>query len=143
MKDLYTEDGILLPDEERITKLGTFLRKFSIDEIPQLFNILKLEVSFIGPRPLLVEYLPLYNDEQIKRHNVKPGVSGLAQVNGRNATSWEERLNYDIEYVHNISFLLDAQIFFLTLKKVFLADGVTTESGKSMPKFTGSQSNIK
>ncbi len=139
MLDLYDDNGNLLPDEERLTKMGSFLRKFSIDEIPQLLNVFKLELSFIGPRPLLVEYLPLYNKEQIKRHDVKPGLSGLAQINGRNVTTWEKRFEYDLEYVRNISLKLDVKIILLTFKKVFFADGIMTGSGKPMPKFTGNE----
>lgn len=120
MNDKRDDSGKLLPNHKRITPLGAFLRRTSLDEIPQLFNILKGDVSFIGPRPLEVRYLSFYSEEQKKRHNVKPGLSGWAQVNGRNAISWEQKFEYDIFYVENQSFQLDLKIFFMTIKKVIL-----------------------
>ena len=119
MNDKKDEEGKLLPNHQRITRLGAFLRKSSLDEIPQLWNVIKGDVSFIRPRPLEMRYLPLYTQEQNRRHEVKPGLSGWAQVNGRNAISWEKKFEYDLYYVDNQSFLLDIKIFFLTLKKVF------------------------
>lgn len=118
------EDGELLPDEQRITPLGKFLRKSSLDELPQLFNVLRGDMSFVGPRPLVPQYLPYYTEEEKLRHSVRPGITGLAQVNGRNAISWDRKLAYDVEYVKNISFLNDIKILFLTAKKVLSGSGV-------------------
>ena len=126
MTDDIDSEGNLLSDEKRLTKLGSFIRKTSLDEIPQLINILKTDMSFIGPRPLLVEYLPLYNDEQKKRHLIKPGITGWAQVNGRNAISWQKKLELDVWYVENISFLLDLKIIYLTFKKVTASEGINS-----------------
>ncbi|MBD3794027.1 MAG: sugar transferase, partial [Campylobacterales bacterium] len=126
--------GNLLPDSERLQGIGELIRTLSLDELPQLLNILKGEMSFIGPRPLLVEYLPLYTQEQFKRHNVKPGITGWAQINGRNAISWEEKFRYDIEYVNNISFAFDLKIFFLTLKKVVMREGISQQGEATMEK---------
>jgi len=137
MTDEKDEKGELLPDYMRLKGFGAFVRSTSLDELPQLFNVLKGDMSFIGPRPLLVEYLPLYDKEQKKRHNVKPGITGLAQVNGRNAISWKKKFEYDIEYVDNISFLADLRIIVKTLKKVFAREGVTQEGHASMEKFNG------
>jgi len=131
-------NGELLPDEQRLYGVGKKIRSLSLDELPQLFNVLKGEMSFIGPRPLLVEYLPLYNQEQKKRHNVKPGITGLAQVNGRNAISWEEKFKYDVEYVKNLSFWLDMKILYLTVLKVLKKDGISQEGHVTMEKFRGS-----
>ncbi len=131
------ENGKLLPDEKRLKGVGKFIRSTSLDEIPQLFNVLKGDMSFIGPRPLLVEYLPLYNDRQKKRHDVKPGITGWAQVNGRNAISWKKKLEYDVWYVENISFLLDMKILWLTFLKVIIRDGVNSNTHATMEKFTG------
>lgn len=117
MTDEKDEKGELLPDEIRLTKFGKFLRSTSLDELPELFNILKGDMSFVGPRPLLVQYLPLYNEHQKRRHEVRPGLSGWAQVNGRNAISWEEKFDYDVEYVDHISFILDCKIIFMTIKR--------------------------
>ena len=127
----------LLPDEERMTALGSFLRKYSLDELPQLFNVLKGDLSLVGPRPLLMEYLPLYSLEQARRHLVRPGVTGWAQVNGRNAISWEDKFRLDVWYVDNQSFLLDVKILLLTVKKVFLSEGITAEGEVTMSRFTG------
>ncbi|MFV0481259.1 MAG: sugar transferase [Campylobacteraceae bacterium] len=134
-------DGNLLPDEKRLTKVGKFIRSTSLDELPQFFNILKGDMSFVGPRPLLVEYLPLYNDFQKQRHNVKPGVTGWAQVNGRNTLSWDQKFEYDVWYVKNQSFLLDMKIIFLTIKLVLKRDGVSSKTSATMEKFEGSRSN--
>ena len=130
-------NGELLPNHLRLTKFGKVLRATSLDELPELFNILKGDMSIIGPRPLLVEYLPLYNEEQKRRHDVRPGLSGLAQVNGRNAISWEEKFEYDIQYVSNISFLLDIKIVILTFLKVFKREGVNKNENITMEKFKG------
>lgn len=127
----------LLPDNQRLTRLGSFVRKTSLDEIPQLFNVLKGEMSLIGPRPLLPEYLPLYNDIQKKRHQVRPGITGWAQVNGRNSIGWEEKFILDIYYVNNFSFAMDLKVLFLTIKKVLLREGVTSVTSVSMEKFKG------
>lgn len=139
MTDARDSEGNLLPDEDRLTKIGQIIRKTSLDEIPQLINIIKGDMSFIGPRPLLVEYLPLYNDTQRRRHEVKPGISGWAQVNGRNAISWEKKFEYDIWYVDHQSFLLDLKILFLTIFKVFKAEGISGEHVATMKKFEGSR----
>jgi len=137
MNDFKDEKGNLLPDKDRLTKVGLFVRKTSLDEIPQLLNVIKGDMSLIGPRPLLVEYLPLYNDEQKKRHNVKPGITGWAQINGRNAISWEEKFKLDVYYVKNISFLLDLKILFLTLKKVIASEDISSDTSVTMEKFKG------
>jgi len=131
------ENGNLLPDEKRLKGVGKAIRSLSLDELPQLFNVLKGDMSFIGPRPLLVEYLPLYNKRQRRRHEVKPGITGLAQVNGRNAISWQERFEYDIYYVDNISFWLDLKIALLTVKKVLKQEGISQEGEATMEKFNG------
>ena len=138
MNDKKDINGNLLPDIERLTKIGAFVRKTSLDELPQLINVLKGDMSLIGPRPLLVEYLPLYNAEQKKRHNVKPGITGWAQVNGRNSLSWENKFNFDIWYINNISFCLDIKIFLITILKIFKRDGITSETHATMEKFKGS-----
>jgi len=137
MTDERDENGELLPNHMRLTKFGKILRSTSLDELPQLFNILRGDMSFIGPRPLLVEYLPLYNERQRRRHNVRPGLSGLAQVNGRNAISWEEKFDYDIEYVENISFLLDLKLILSTFLKVFKREGINKSENVTMEKFKG------
>ena len=137
MTDEKDDKGNLLPDEVRLTKFGKFLRSTSLDELPELWNILVGDMSIIGPRPLLVKYLPLYNEEQRKRHNVRPGLTGLAQVNGRNALSWEEKFNYDIQYVENVTFLNDIKIFFLTIKKVFNKEGINSDTSATMEEFRG------
>lgn len=130
--------GNLLPDAERLNGIGQFIRNFSLDELPQLINVLKGEMSFIGPRPLLPEYLTLYTPQQAQRHNVKPGITGWAQINGRNAISWEEKFRYDIEYVENISFGFDLKIFYRTFTKVFIKEGISQEGEATMGKFKGS-----
>jgi lipopolysaccharide/colanic/teichoic acid biosynthesis glycosyltransferase len=137
MTDERDEDSELLPDSVRLTKFGKFLRSTSLDELPELFNILAGDMSIIGPRPLLVQYLPLYNEHQKRRHVVRPGLSGWAQVNGRNAISWEDRFKLDVEYVDNVSFLLDWKIIFLTLKKVFIREGINSETSVTMDGFKG------
>lgn len=138
MTDEHDENGDLLPDEIRLTKFGKFLRSTSLDELPELFNILKGDMSIIGPRPLLVEYLPLYNEHQKRRHEVRPGLSGLAQVNGRNAISWEEKFDLDVQYVDNITFIGDWKIIFQTIKKVFVREGINSEAAATMEPFRGS-----
>ncbi|MDY8136280.1 sugar transferase [Aquimarina sp. 2201CG5-10] len=137
MNDKKDEHGELLPYEYRITKIGAFVRKYSLDEIPQLFNVLKGDMSVIGPRPLLVQYLPLYNDQQKRRHDVKPGITGWAQVNGRNAISWKQKFEYDVWYVDNISLGLDIKIIIKTIKKVLIKEGVNSQDNLNMPVFTG------
>ncbi len=133
-RDLH---GNLLPDKERLTPVGTFIRKTSLDELPQLFNVLAGDMSFVGPRPLLVEYLALYNPEQLRRHRVKPGITGWAQVNGRNTVLWPQRFAYDIWYVDHLSFGLDIKILFLTVLKVLKAEGISSETSVTMEKFNG------
>ena len=139
MTDARDANGNLLPDEVRLTKFGKLLRSTSLDELPELFNILKGDMSIIGPRPLLVEYLPRYNEEQKHRHDVRPGLSGLAQVNGRNAISWEEKFKYDVEYVRNITFLGDCRIIIQTVKNVIKRDGISAEGSATMEKFQGTK----
>lgn len=138
MTDETDINGELLPDEIRLTSFGKFLRSTSLDELPELFNILKGDMSIIGPRPLLVRYLPLYNEEQKHRHDVLPGLTGWAQVNGRNAISWEKKFEYDVWYTQNISFLLDIKILFMTVKKVFVKEGINSGTCETMEEFTGS-----
>lgn len=137
MRDDKDEKGELLPDSERLTWIGKIVRKTSMDEIPQLLNILNGDMSFIGPRPLLVEYLPLYSEEQSQRHWVTPGITGWAQINGRNTISWQKKFEYDVWYVQNQSFLLDLKIIFMTIFKVFKAEGVSGEGVATMEKFKG------
>lgn len=137
MNDRNDSNGNLLPDDVRLTKIGNFVRKTSLDEIPQLLNVLKGDMSLIGPRPLLPEYLPLYSAEQNKRHLVRPGITGWAQVNGRNAISWEQKFKLDFWYVENVSFLLDLKILWLTLKKVLVKEGISSATSATMEKFTG------
>jgi lipopolysaccharide/colanic/teichoic acid biosynthesis glycosyltransferase len=138
MNDKKDSDGTLLSDAERLTPVGAFVRKTSLDEIPQLINVLKGDMSLIGPRPLLVQYLPLYNEHQARRHEVRPGITGWAQVNGRNAISWNQKFDYDVWYVDNLSFILDVKIFFLTAKKVFVREGISQEGQATMEPFKGS-----
>lgn len=138
MTDERDENGELLPDSVRLTRFGKFLRSTSLDELPELFNILVGDMSIVGPRPLLVQYLPLYNEHQKRRHDVRPGLSGWAQVNGRNAISWEDKFNLDVEYVDSVSFISDLKIIFLTLKKVFVREGINSETAATMEPFKGS-----
>ncbi len=138
MNDKKDRCGNLLPDKQRLTKIGQIVRKLSLDEIPQLLNVIKGDMSLIGPRPLLPEYLELYNDFQKRRHEVKPGISGWAQVNGRNAISWENKFELDVFYVDNISFLLDMKIILLTIKKVLVSEGISSETSATMEAFKGS-----
>ena len=140
MTDERDSNGELLSDHIRLTSFGRFLRKYSLDELPQLFNVVKGDISLVGPRPLLMEYLPLYTEEQAKRHNVRPGITGWAQVNGRNAISWEEKFKLDVWYVENQSFLLDMKILFLTVIKVFKSEGINQEGHVTIEKFYGSDS---
>lgn len=139
MNDKTGSNGELLSDSKRLTPFGKFVRKTSLDEIPQLLNVLKGDMSLIGPRPLLVEYLSRYNEEQKRRHNVRPGITGLAQVNGRNALSWKDKFKYDLEYVDNLSFFLDLKIFFMTFLKVFNSEGISQEGQVTMSKFMGNE----
>jgi lipopolysaccharide/colanic/teichoic acid biosynthesis glycosyltransferase len=138
MLDALDAQGNLLPDSERMTPLGQFLRTTSLDELPELWNVLKGDMSLVGPRPLLMEYLPLYSKEQYRRHDVRPGVTGWAQVNGRNSISWDEKFKLDVWYVNNQSLWLDLKILFLTVKKVLVRDGISGEGEVTMSKFTGS-----
>ena len=139
MTNKTDKDGKLLPDEQRLAGIGKFIRSTSLDELPQLFNVLKGEMSFVGPRPLLIEYLPLYNDEQKTRHNVKPGITGWAQVNGRNVISWEEKFKYDVWYVENHSFFLDIKILWITFSKVLSRSDVSSGRSITMEKFQGNK----
>ena len=139
MRDAYDENGKPLPDKDRITPVGAWVRKLSLDELPQLINVLKGDMSLVGPRPLLVKYLPLYNDEQKRRHDVKPGITGWAQVNGRNAISWEQKFDYDVWYVDNQSFWLDIKILWLTFLKVVKRSDISSSTSSTMEKFTGSK----
>jgi len=139
MKDAVDAQGNPLPDSERLTPFGQFLRSSSLDELPELWNVLKGDMSLVGPRPLLMEYLPLYTPEQYRRHEVRPGVTGWAQINGRNALSWEEKFQLDVWYVDNRSLWLDIKILFLTVKKVVIRDGISADGEATMPKFTGSR----
>ena len=133
------KDGNLLPDDVRLTHYGEILRSTSLDELPELLNILKGDMSIVGPRPLLVQYLPLYNEEQRHRHDVRPGLTGWAQVNGRNSITWEDKFRYDVWYVRNISFILDVKILFLTVKKVFCREGISAENSATMEDFQGTK----
>jgi len=137
MTNEKSENGNLLPDEQRLVGIGKFIRSTSLDELPQLFNVLKGEMSFVGPRPLLIEYIDLYNNEQKRRHDVKPGITGWAQVNGRNAISWEQKFEYDVWYVDNQSFFLDIKILWLTFLKVVKRSDISSSSSATMEKFTG------
>ena len=143
MTDERRSDGQLLPDAERLTSFGRFLRGSSLDELPELWNVLKGDMSLVGPRPLLMEYLPLYTPEQARRHEVRPGITGWAQVNGRNAISWEEKFALDVWYVDNRTFWLDIKILWLTVKKVLVRDGISASGEATMPKFQGSQTKSK
>ncbi|WP_288313208.1 sugar transferase [uncultured Eubacterium sp.] len=137
MTDERDENGELLPDEVRLTKFGKFLRSTSIDELPELFNILKGDMSVIGPRPLLVEYIPRYNEHQHRRHEVRPGLSGWAQVNGRNTVSWEDKFDMDVHYVDNYSFAMDVKILFMTVLNVIKKEGISSETSATMEVFMG------
>jgi undecaprenyl phosphate N,N'-diacetylbacillosamine 1-phosphate transferase len=139
MTDEKDAKGELLPDSVRLTKFGRLLRSTSLDELPELFNILKGDMSIIGPRPLLVQYLPLYNNHQKRRHEVRPGLSGLAQVSGRNAISWEDKFNLDVEYVDSVRFIEDWKIIFLTIKKVFVREGINSETAATIEPFKGTK----
>lgn len=139
MTDHKDNNGDLLPDEQRLTKFGNFLRSTSLDELPELLNVLRGDMAVIGPRPLLIKYLPLYNAQQKRRHQVRPGLSGLAQVNGRNAISWEEKFELDIRYVNSISFIGDIKIIFKTFKKVFKREGINDKIDGTMEEFRGSK----
>ena len=139
MNEKRDSKGNLLPDKDRITRFGRFFRSASIDELPQLINVLKGDMSFVGPRPLLMEYLNHYNEEQRKRHNVRPGITGLAQVNGRNAISWQEKFDYDIKYAKDLSFSLDFIILLKTVKKVLNSSDIQSDTQVTMPKFTGNE----
>ena len=137
MTDAKDSSGNLLPDGERMTKIGNFVRKTSLDELPQLLNVLKGDMSLIGPRPLLPEYLPLYSEEQQKRHTIRPGITGWAQVHGRNAISWSAKFKLDIYYVAHLSFWLDVKVLFLTIKKVLVREGISSTTSTTMEKFKG------
>ena len=139
MTDERDEKGNLLPDEVRLTKFGRLLRSTSLDELPELWNIFKGDMSIVGPRPLLVKYLPLYNEEQRHRHDVRPGLTGLAQVSGRNAITWEEKFSHDVHYVEQVSFFLDIRIVMLTVKKVLKHEGITSDSSATMEEFRGTE----
>lgn len=139
MNDKRDANGELLADSVRLTPIGKFVRKTSLDEIPQLLNVIKGDMSIVGPRPLLEEYLPLYNETQKRRHNIKPGITGWAQVNGRNAISWKQKFEYDVWYVDNISFLLDLRILFMTIRNVVKSEGINSATSATMEKFTGKE----
>ena len=141
MTDERSPDGQLLPDAQRLTPFGRFLRSSSLDELPELWNVLKGDMSLVGPRPLLMEYLPLYNAEQVRRHEMRPGMTGWAQVNGRNAISWEDKFKLDTWYVDNQSLSLDIRILWLTVKKVLVRDGISAPGDATMPVFNGSKAN--
>ncbi|MDF2545683.1 MAG: sugar transferase [Anaerosolibacter sp.] len=139
MTDEKDENGEQLPDSDRLTKFGRMLRSTSLDELPELFNILKGDMSIVGPRPLLIQYLELYNEHQKRRHEVRPGLSGHAQINGRNSISWEDKFNLDVEYVDNVSFIGDWKIILLTIKKVFVKEGINSDTSVTMEPFRGSK----
>lgn len=137
MNDNCDSQGNLFPDAERLTAIGKFVRKTSLDELPQLINVVKGDMSLVGPRPILVEYLPLYDSQQKRRHEIRPGITGWAQINGRNTLSWKQKFDYDIWYIDNISFLLDLRIILLTIKKVFKSEGISSKTSITMEKFNG------
>ena len=137
MTEEKDKNGVLLPDEKRLTNFGKLLRKTSLDELPQLLNVLKGDMSLIGPRPLLIEYLPLYSERQKKRHLVRPGISGWAQINGRNAISWEQKFEYDVWYVENLSFMIDVKIIFKTIIKLFKSEGISQSGSATVEPFKG------
>lgn len=142
MNDKRDSNGELLPDDKRLTKIGYWVRKLSIDELPQMINVLKGDMSLVGPRPLLVDYLALYSDEQNRRHNVRPGITGWAQVNGRNTLEWKKKFEYDVWYVDNCSFWLDIKILFLTVAKVFKTEGISSEKSVTMERFLGNDESV-
>ena len=142
MTDECDENGNLLPDNERLTRFGRILRSTSLDELPELLNILRGDMSIVGPRPLLVKYLPLYNEEQKHRHDVRPGLTGWAQANGRNAISWEEKFKLDVWYVQHISFWVDVKVIFMTVKKVFCRDGISSETSVTMEEFSRTKESM-
>jgi len=139
MNNSFSATGELLSDAERLTRFGRFLRTTSLDELPELWNVIKGDMSLVGPRPPLMEYLSLYSSEQFRRHNLRPGITGWAQVNGRNAISWQERFKYDVWYVENQSFWLDMKIIWMTIKKVLACEGISADGEATMPKFTGNK----
>ena len=139
MTEEKDREGILLPAEKRLTKIGKFIRSTSLDEIPQLINVIKGDMAIVGPRPLLIQYLCLYNSEQKRRHDVRPGITGWAQVNGRNAISWQQKFEYDVWYVNNISLFLDIKILFMTIKKVFYREGINSDTNVTMEAFKGNK----
>lgn len=141
MTDALDADGALLPDAQRLTSLGRFLRSTSLDELPELWNVLKGDMSLVGPRPLLMEYLPLYTPQQVRRHEVRPGITGWAQVNGRNALSWEEKFAHDVWYVDHASALLDIRILWMTVRKVLVRDGISAPGEATMPVFQGTKNS--
>ncbi len=143
MTDEKDENGALLPDEVRLTKFGSLMRSLSLDELPEFYNILKGDMSLVGPRPLLVRYLPLYNERQAMRHNVRPGLTGLAQVNGRNLITWEEKFEWDVKYVESISPLLDIKILFKTVINVLKREGISSETSATMEEFKGTRETMK
>lgn len=143
MRDASDEHGLPLPDKDRMTSFGNFLRSSSLDELPELWNVFKGDMSLVGPRPLLMEYLPLYSPEQARRHEVRPGVTGWAQVNGRNALGWDDKFRLDVWYVDNRSMWLDMKILFLTVKKVFVREGISAQGEVTMPRFEGSSAKGK
>lgn len=137
MNDRKDKNGELLPDADRLTPVGSFIRRTSLDELPQMINVIKGDMSLIGPRPLLIEYLPRYSDVQRHRHDVRPGITGWAQVNGRNTISWQQKFEYDVWYVNNISFALDFKIFFLTIRNIVKSEGISSDTSATMEKFMG------
>ncbi len=141
MKDACDKEGNLLPDAERMTKFGDRLRNTSLDELPELWNVIKGDMSLVGPRPLLMQYLPLYSNEQARRHDVRPGVTGWAQINGRNAIDWEQKFNLDVWYVDNHSLFLDVKILFLTVKKVLIRDGISADGHVTVEPFKGNKND--
>ena len=142
MTDEKDAEGKLLPEAQRLTKVGAFIRKTSIDELPQLINVLKGDMALIGPRPLLPKYIPLYNEEQHRRHDVRPGITGWAQVNGRNNVTWTEKFKLDVWYVQHISFWVDVKVIFMTVKRVFCRDGISSETSVTMEEFSGTKESM-
>lgn len=142
MTQAKDESGNLLPDEMRLTNFGLFLRKSSLDELPELWNVIRGDMSIVGPRPLIVEYLPLYSTKQFRRHDVVPGITGWAQVNGRNTISWEQKFEYDLWYIDNQNFYLDLKIIWITIKKIIMREGISTDKNNTTPKFKGSKKRL-